>query len=220
MYNKSTNASVHDQQADFSNVYSHGILTEWNDERGYGFITVDNTGKKVFLHIKNLASQARRPQVGEIFFYQIGTDNKGRPQAENAFQTIFDEKRQPPFFYAFSRMLSYCWIFGAALPAFIVYIGGTKFAGICVAFVVNSLLSILLYATDKHLAQYKYWRIPEKNLQIWSFLYGWPGALYAQQVFKHKRKKISFMVQFVFLTIINIVTVFMIFFIKKFPAII
>ena len=179
MYNMSTNANVHDPQADFSNVYSHGILTEWNDERGYGFITAENTGKKVFLHIKNLASQARRPQVGEMFFYQIGTDNKGRPQAENAFQTIFDEKRKPPFFYAFSRMLSYCWIFAAALPLFIIYKSGSKFAGICIAFIVNSLLTILFYATDKHLAQYKYWRIPEKNLQIWSFLCGWPGALYA-----------------------------------------
>ncbi len=58
---------------------SHGVLAEWNDERGYGFITPDDGDQKVFLHVKSLLPSARRPLVGEEFFYKLTTDEKGRP---------------------------------------------------------------------------------------------------------------------------------------------
>ncbi len=182
----------------------YGVLTEWNDERGYGFITPYGGGEKVFLHIKSVRSSARRPKVGEQFYYKLTTDERGRPRAEDAYQPVLDEKRSTPFHHSILKGLSYFWPL-AIIPAFVmIAITGNFTVGLCVAFVINSLLTILFYWEDKYLAQYKYWRIPEKCLHIWELLCGWPGALFAQQAFKHKRSKISFIFAFWICVIINV----------------
>ena len=183
----------------------HGVLTEWNDQRGFGFITPDDGGQKVFLHVKSLAASARRPVLGDLFFYKLSKDDRGRPRAEEAYQTAFDEKRCLTFRHSVLKGLAYCWPL-AVIPAFALTAITRKFwIGLCAAFALNSILVILFYWEDKHLAQYKYWRIPENRLHTWEFLCGWPGALYAQQAFRHKRKKISFMAWFYLCTIANII---------------
>ncbi len=55
-----------------------------------------------------------------------------------------------------------------------------------------SLVTILLYASDKRKAQRGKWRIPESTLHWMAFLGGWPAALVAQQLLRHKTSKKSF----------------------------
>ena len=191
---------------------SHGILTEWDDERGFGFITPEDGSGKVFLHIESLLPSARRPTVGELFFYQLTTDEKGRLRAEKAFQTVLDEKRKMPFHHSILKGLSYFWPL-AIIPAFVLTVKtGSLVLGLCTAFLMNSLLTVLFYWEDKHLAQYKLWRIPEKCLHVWELFCGWPGALYAQRAFRHKRSKSSFMIVFWLCVIANVVALFLLFF--------
>jgi uncharacterized membrane protein YsdA (DUF1294 family) len=64
------------------------------------------------------------------------------------------------------------------------------------AYVVASGLSYVLYAHDKGAAERKAWRTPEGHLHFVDLLGGWPGALAAQQRYRHKTAKPSF--QFVF----------------------
>ena len=47
---------------------------------------------------------------------------------------------------------------------------------------------------DKRSAETGRWRTPENTLHITELLGGWPGALVAQQVFRHKTRKVSFQV--------------------------
>lgn len=54
---------------------------------------------------------------------------------------------------------------------------------------VNSAVTFLVYGYDKGAAQAEKWRIPETTLHSLEFLGGWPGALLAQQFFRHKRRK-------------------------------
>jgi uncharacterized membrane protein YsdA (DUF1294 family) len=54
----------------------------------------------------------------------------------------------------------------------------------------------IAYALDKSAAQRDQWRIQESTLHLFAFLCGWPGALAAQQILRHKSKKTSF--RFVF----------------------
>ena len=194
-----------------SPVQSRGILIEWNNERGYGFIAPEDGGEKVFLHIKSLQPEASRPIVGEEFFYKLATDAKGRPRAENACQAMRHGKRDTPFHHSIFDALSRIWPL-AFVPVFIVTATTSKLVlGIGAAFVVNSLMTFLFYWEDKYLAQYKYWRIPEKKLHIWELLCGWPGGVFAQRVFRHKRSKGSFMFVFWLCVVTNVAALFLLF---------
>lgn len=197
---------------------SHGILTEWNDERGYGFITSDTGGQKVFLHMKSLLPSARRPARGEIFFYKLTVDGRGRLRAEQAFQTHLDEKRSLPFPHSVIRGIA-CFCPSAFIPSVAVTAKTGSFTlGLSAAFIINSLLTILFYWEDKYRAQYGYWRLPEMILHFWEFGCGWPGALYAQQAFRHKRRKFSFMVVFWLCVTANVIALFFLLRCGKPPA--
>lgn len=59
-----------------------------------------------------------------------------------------------------------------------------------------SLLVLTLYWHDKRSARQGHWRTPENTLHAVELLGGWPGALVAQQVFRHKTRKVSYQVPF------------------------
>ena len=88
------------------------------------------------------------------------------------------------------------------LPAlFLVVITGFAVAGRLplaapVLYVIASVAAFLTYAWDKSAAQADQWRTSESTLHLLGLVGGWPGALAAQQVFRHKTKKRSFIVAF------------------------
>ena len=59
-----------------------------------------------------------------------------------------------------------------------------------------SALSFALYAVDKAAAIDKRDRIPESMLLWLGFVGGWPGAIVAQQVLRHKTGKLTFRIRF------------------------
>ncbi len=61
-----------------------GVLKTWKEDRGFGFITPDNGGKDIFIHISALKGTSRRPIAGDVIHYQIARDNKGKFKAINA----------------------------------------------------------------------------------------------------------------------------------------
>jgi len=64
------------------------------------------------------------------------------------------------------------------------------------AYGLVSVLAFFLYWSDKHKARTACWRTPENVLHAVELAGGWPGALLAQQVFRHKTRKVSFQVLF------------------------
>ncbi|MNY61142.1 hypothetical protein D3C86_1977900 [compost metagenome] len=59
-----------------------------------------------------------------------------------------------------------------------------------------SVVSFFQYWNDKNSAEKGRWRTPENTLHVVELLGGWPGALVAQQVFRHKTRKVSYQVVF------------------------
>jgi len=55
-----------------------------------------------------------------------------------------------------------------------------------------SLLAFTLYGLDKAAAKRGASRVSEQTLHLVDVVGGWPGALVAQQVFRHKTRKRSF----------------------------
>lgn len=64
------------------------------------------------------------------------------------------------------------------------------------AYGIVSVLAFFLYWSDKRKARTDSWRTPENILHAVEFAGGWPGALLAQQVFRHKTRKLSFQLLF------------------------
>ena len=57
------------------------------------------------------------------------------------------------------------------------------------AYGVLSGVSILMYRADKLAAQRGGWRTSELSLHLVALLGGWPGAMVARQVFRHKTRR-------------------------------
>lgn len=55
-----------------------------------------------------------------------------------------------------------------------------------------SLCTLILYALDKRAAVHQRQRIPEKTLHLLALAGGWPGALLARPLFRHKTRKQPF----------------------------
>lgn len=60
-----------------------GILRDWHDERGFGFIAPTQGGREVFVHIGAFPRDGTRPVAGERLGYELATGRDGRPEAVN-----------------------------------------------------------------------------------------------------------------------------------------
>lgn len=64
---------------------SEGTLSQWHDDRGFGFITPAEGGPKVFVHISAFPKDGRRPTVGERLSFEIVVAPNGKRQAAHVF---------------------------------------------------------------------------------------------------------------------------------------
>jgi len=74
--------------------------------------------------------------------------------------------------------------------------GGTLPIGVPALYLAASIAAAIAYGTDKSAAQRGAWRTPETTLHVLALMGGWPGALVAQRVFRHKSRKPSFLFAF------------------------
>ncbi|MCP5079858.1 MAG: DUF1294 domain-containing protein, partial [Psychromonas sp.] len=65
--------------------------------------------------------------------------------------------------------------------------------------------AFIMYAVDKSAAKRGAWRTQESTLHLLSVVGGWPGALVAQQKFRHKTRKLSFQMIFWVTVLLNCV---------------
>lgn len=55
-----------------------GMLVNWKDDRGFGFIEPAEGGARIFCHLKAFEVRVRRPIPGDKVTYEIGKDAQGR----------------------------------------------------------------------------------------------------------------------------------------------
>ena len=59
-----------------------GKVSQWNDDKGFGFIHPENNAERLFFHISSVKTQARRPLVGDTVLYDSKRDSQNRLRAE------------------------------------------------------------------------------------------------------------------------------------------
>lgn len=58
-----------------------GSIIDWNDDKGFGFISSASFKDRVFFHIKSVKKPNRRPSVGDSVVFQTLKDTQGRNNA-------------------------------------------------------------------------------------------------------------------------------------------
>lgn len=180
-----------------------GRISGWNDDRGFGFVTPNGGGDRAFVHVKAFGQGRRRPLEGDLVSYAPVRDAKGRLNAADvrfARAGATRGKAAPARDWSSARTV-------LAL-AFLVLLGGAWRFGrvdslVALAFVLMSAATFVAYAIDKSAARSQRWRTPESTLHLLALLCGWPGALLAQVVLRHKSRKAGFQVVFWVTVLIN-----------------
>lgn len=166
-----------------------GRITTWKDDKGFGFITPNGGGAQVFVHINSFSSRRRRPTGGEIVTYELKVDGKGRAQAGAV--AFVGEQATP------SSSSSQSNIPPLFACCFLIFVAASAFSGklpkvVLALYFVASVVAFFAYAFDKSAALHNRWRTQEATLHLFALLGGWPGALAAQRLLRHKSKKASF----------------------------
>ena len=74
---------------------------------------------------------------------------------------------------------------------------------ILILYLAASAAAFAAYGADKSAARRGGWRTPESTLHLLALVGGWPGALIAQSVFRHKSRKRSFRIVFLLTVVVN-----------------
>jgi uncharacterized membrane protein YsdA (DUF1294 family)/cold shock CspA family protein len=177
-----------------------GRLTDWNDAKGFGFVTPYGGGARAFVHIKAFEKRGLRPVEGELISYEPVFDARRRLNAtrvRSAEPGKAGIRRSPWFPRRTAGILALLAFAGAAylhrVPPLVpvIYIG-------------MSVVAFLAYGLDKSAARSNRWRTQESSLHLLELLCGWPGALIAQGSFRHKTRKTSFQVAFWLVVALNL----------------
>lgn len=168
------------------------MITRWDDARGFGFITPSAGGQPVFVHVSEFP-RAARPVAGTVVTFRVTRDDRNRLRASDVGYAASSARRVPmtsgltaagAVAVAFLGLLALLAVFDV-LPVVVVALS-----------VLMSGVAFALYRADKSAAIRGAWRVSESTLQTVSLLGGWPGALLAQRVYRHKTRKQPFQTVF------------------------
>ncbi|WP_024868176.1 DUF1294 domain-containing protein [Pseudoxanthomonas suwonensis] len=181
-----------------------GKVAEWNGDRGYGFVQPLEAGlPRVFFHVREYRQDGRRPEAGELVRYRARRQEDGRWRADAVRRAVAPRRREAtaPTRSAKRTGGGDAWAVWLAVAAHLVALGWALQSGRLQPLVPLVLLCLCCAAwiacvLDKHAARHGRWRIPESTLHLLELLGGWPGAAAAQQVLRHKTRKLSYRVGF------------------------
>ena len=175
------------------NMRKKGKIVHWNAEKAFGFIEPSGGGKQVFAHITAFKTKDKTPTVGRSVSFQLAKDKDGRLCAAKVLYA--GEKAAPK--RKRGKTSGSVWIIPIYFLALFASVVVTGFPFFVLGWqLLISLITFLMYAKDKSAAKKGKWRTTEATLHLFAVVGGWPGALLAQQAFRHKSKKLSFRVEF------------------------
>jgi uncharacterized membrane protein YsdA (DUF1294 family)/cold shock CspA family protein len=192
-----------------------GVLVDWRDDRGFGFIRRPGTAGKIYVHMKSIGKSVDRPRHGDQMDYEISTDKAGRPVAVDV-RIIRAEPKPPPapepllsrHSHAPHTVLGVATrVVGAAVILALLSLNiMTERLPVWIAalYFIAGAGSFLLYRADKLAAAEHGWRKPEIRLQLLDLTFGIVGGLVAQHVFRHKTYKPAFVTVTALITALHV----------------
>lgn len=176
-----------------------GRIINWNDDKGFGFVIPNSGGDKAFIHVKALMSK-RRPVEGDLITYETSFDQQRRLQAKNI---KYSNERSASSGGSDRKLFGP--IFGTVFCCFLalLIVLGKLPISMLMVYLATSTIAFFMYWIDKAAAKNNRSRTPESTLFLIGLIGGWPGALLAQRVLRHKSIKQSFQTIFWATVLIN-----------------
>lgn len=183
-----------------------GTITTWHDDRGFGFITPTHGGADIFVHVKAFRRRDVRPAVDQrvTFAVELNPEGKKRAKSVDMVRAARSTPRRPVAARGRTGGGSYFAIAGFAVLYVVVDALWHVPAWAAGIYVAASAAAFALYGVDKSAARAQARRTPEKTLLVIGLLGGWPGAILAQQLLRHKSAKASFRAAFWATVVVNV----------------
>jgi uncharacterized membrane protein YsdA (DUF1294 family)/cold shock CspA family protein len=176
-------------------------LTDWNDDRGFGFIKATTGDSRVFVHVSAFP-HGRRPVVGSEVSYAELRDESGRPRAGAVQYRTPPHTRRPRRDGTLLRLAVAASFFALLISLVVLDKMPVTLLATCG---LLSVVAFFMYGEDKSAAEQGRWRTPESTLHLLALLGGWPGALVARRFFRHKTTKQPFRTIFWITVVVNCV---------------
>lgn len=183
------------------NARETGTVRVWNADRGFGFATRPD-GSDLFLHIKAFPRGAADPAVGDRITYEVETQPDGKVRAAHA--AAADEVYVPPVRPTSPILGTLAILAFAAIYVLVELNWGPVPLWVLFLYLAVSGITFAAYAIDKSAARLRQRRVAETSLILLGMLGGWPGAILAQQLLRHKTAKLSFRAVFWVSVLINV----------------
>lgn len=203
-----------------------GVLRSWSDDKGFGFIQPEQGGAALFAHISAMHGERRPVAGDQVLYVAgkdsqgracaehirlagaLTLDQpaiRRKPQVQRLSATAVKKPKSAapknkssarvPIQYLGLKLLILAVL--CCLPLLgALQLLQAGFVWVLVAYPLASLTSFIQYWQDKANSQRGRWRTSEKALHLIELLGGWPGALVAQQCFRHKTRKLSYQLVF------------------------
>lgn len=98
-----------------------GTLKKWEGERGFGFVTAEQGGQDVFVHVSAFPRNGQQPAVGELLSFEIERDREGRKRAVRVQRPGVSPPMETPRHQRTVRTASRSsWSFGTAFIAMLL----------------------------------------------------------------------------------------------------
>jgi uncharacterized membrane protein YsdA (DUF1294 family)/cold shock CspA family protein len=176
-----------------------GSIVMWNDQKGFGFIRPENGTEDHFVHISAFKKgMSRRPEIGDqVQFRPVVGPGKKRAAFAEIEGLVYVEPGRKPFTLIPKHR---SWLTNLLILTPLTFSGFLLFQGKnpipFFAYCFFSVLMLFLYGADKTQAAIKSWRVPDTYLHILEIMGGWPGALMAQNEFRHKTRQTRYQIVF------------------------
>lgn len=186
-----------------------GKISNWNDEKGYGFVEPNGGGDRAFVHIKSFSKRTRRPTDGDLIIYSLVKEKNGRFKASDVDFTRSQKSGIKP--KNNQRILGSIFTLCFCIFLVLAAIMGKLPVQLLVLYIFASVIAFVAYAIDKSAAQSSNWRTKESTLHLIGLLGGWPGAFWAQNKLRHKSKKTEFQTVYWVTVVLNVAAFFYLF---------